>query len=350
MDPTSISIGGQPVGAKHPPFVIAEAGVHHYNSLELARAYVREARLAGADAVKFQTYDADLLVTEWAPTYWDDDGDRTQHEVFTDRSKLDEEDYSELFHYAEEVGILLLSTPFDETAVAMLDDLGMEAFKVASADLTNHPLLQAIAQTGKPVLLSTGASFLEEIREAVAVVEGCQSPISLLHCSLAYPTPVRDANLDRIRLLRSAFPEHVLGYSDHTTPDVTELTCPLAVGLGARVIEKHFTLSPHLSGDDHYHAVDPAGLARLVEGCRHAWEMTLPGVEVTESEESAREFARRSIVAARPLEAGRLLGEDDVAFKRPGTGIPPSELDRVVGATLVNGRGYDELIRDEDLA
>lgn len=350
VERTPLRIGDRDVGEDHPPFVIAEAGVHHYDSLELARTYIREARLAGADAVKFQTYDASSLATEWAPTYWEEEGDRTQFDVFADRSGFVEGDYGELFRYAEEVGIVLLSTPFDMQSVEMLNGLGMEAFKVASADVTNHPLLRAVAETGKPILLSTGASYLEEIRRSVRVIAAHDSPVALLHCSLAYPTPIPEANLDRIRMLYSEFPEHVIGYSDHTLPSESELTCPLAVGLGARIVEKHFTLSPHLSGDDHYHAVDPSGLARLVEGCRHAHAMTRPGVEVTDAEAEARKFARRSIVAARPLEAGHVLREEDVDFKRPGTGLPPSELGSVVGATLTKARSYDELIRHEDLA
>ena len=346
---TGFDIGGHPVGPDAPPFVIAEAGVHHGNSVDLAKEYILSAHRAGAHAIKFQTYKASRLATRWAPAYWDAGPGKTQHEIFAERDKLGEEDYRELFAHAAEVGIVMLSTPFDDESALMLDRLGMPAFKIASADLTDWPLLRVVAALGKPMILSTGASRLDEVREVVDRLRPHEVPLALLHCTLAYPTPLDAANLLRISELRRAFDEVVVGYSDHTRPQDSELACPLAVVLGAGIVEKHFTLDPTLPGDDHYHAVDPAGLARLVKGCDQAWRMTAGYAELTEVEAAARERARRSIVAARRIEKGEALGPDNLDFKRPGTGVSPMRVDEVMGRTARRSFEADELIRVEDL-
>lgn len=346
---SSFQIGRHTVGPDHPPFVIAEAGVHHYNSVELAKDYIRTARHAGCHAIKFQTYQAARLAARWAPAYWDADPTKTQYDIFAERSLLSEDDYAELFAYAAGVGIVLMSTPFDPDAAAMLDRLGMPAFKIASADLTNWPLLKAVAELGKPMILSTGASRFDEVREVVERLRPYDVPLSLLHCSLAYPTPVAAANLRRITELQRAFPGILIGYSDHTQPHETELACPLAVAMGARIVEKHYTLNRLGAEDDHYHAVDEAGLARLVRDCRDAWQMTSRFEELTEAEKAARERARRSIVAARRIEQGEELGFDNVDVKRPGTGISPMRVDEIVGRRARRSFEPDELIFIEDV-
>jgi N-acetylneuraminate synthase len=327
--------------------VIAEAGVHHDNDVERAKELIRAAHEAGADAVKFQTYSANRLAAKWAPTYWDDESGRTQHDIFAERSLLTGAEYRELFAFAAELGILLLSTPFDTDAVEMLAGLGMAAFKIASADITDIPLLQACASHGLPVLMSTGASHFDEVQRAVDAVTSAGSPALLLHCSLAYPTPIADANLPRITTLGELFPDVVVGYSDHVQPQDSELPCPIAVTLGASVIEKHFTLDKSLPGDDHYHAVDPEGLARLVKNCADAWAMTRDLGETTEVEMAARSFARRSVVAARTLKAGTVLTAGDVDFKRPGTGLSPADVERVLGHRLSVNLDADALVLPE---
>lgn len=349
MSAPTIEIAGRPVGPGHPPFIIAEVGVHHENSIELAKAYIRAARVAGADAVKFQTYSADRLAAKWAPTYWDDGSGRTQHDIFAERSLLTEKDYAELFEYAAELRILFLSTPFDTDAARMLGELGMAAFKIASADITDLPLLRAVAAYGRPVLVSTGASTLDEVAAALDVVCEAGAPVALLHCSLSYPTAVPDANLGRLHALAQRFEGVVLGYSDHTQPQDSELACPLAVALGASIVEKHFTLNKRLPGDDHYHAVDAEGLARLVKNCRDAHLMARDLGETTEAEIPARTYARRSIVAARALPAGTVLTEADIDYKRPGTGLSPAQVDEVLGRRLRRDLAADELVLLEDL-
>lgn len=349
MTRTRLRIGPHEVGPHTVPFVIAEAGVHHDNSVSLAKEYILQARIAGAHAVKFQTYEASRLVTRWAPTYWDEGSNRSQFDVFADRSQLDRDDYAELFEYASELGIVLLSTPFDGKSAEILADLGMPAFKVASADITNWPLLRKLASYGRPMLLSTGASTLEEVESSVRELSDADISLAVLHCTLSYPTSVADANLRRIRALNERFPDLVLGYSDHTQPQDSELACPLAVALGARVIEKHFTLNKLLPGDDHYHAVDEAGLKRLVKNCADSYKMTSSFREVVDAEKDARKYARRSIVAARELPAGSVLSRGDIDFKRPGTGLPPTAVDQVLGKRLTVSKEEDELIRLEEL-
>lgn len=345
-----LQVGAHDITDEREPFVIAEIGVHHDNSLALAKEYLLQARIAGAQAAKLQTYSARRLATRWAPTYWDDGSGRTQFDVFAERSLFTSDDYRELAAWAAELGIIFLSTPFDPDSARLLADVGVPAFKIASADLTNLPLLRVVASFGRPLLLSTGASTISEIHRTVDLLSGTGCPMALLHCTLTYPTPLADANLRRIAVLREEFPDLVIGYSDHTQPQDSELACPLAVALGARVVEKHFTLNKALPADDHYHAVDQAGLCRLVANCRVAWQQTQHYTEMSESEAAARTYARRSLVAARDVSAGHVLTADDVDAKRPGTGISPLAIDQVIGRRTLRDFAADELIAEEGLA
>lgn len=343
------SIDGIKVGQDHKPYVIAEAGVHHYDSLEMAKEYVRGARIAGVACIKFQTYTAKELVANWAPVYWDTP-EKTQFEVFDKKRGFTREQYVELIAFCKEVGVTFLSTPFDQGSAAMLNDLGVAAFKIASADLTNIPMVKQIAEYQKPVLLSTGASTYDEIAQTLKIIAPINPKISLLHCSLSYPTPLKEANLMRIKELAERFPEVVIGYSDHTQPAHSETPCALAVALGARVIEKHYTLNTYLDGDDHYHAVDTEGLKRLEKNCKEAFFMCGAAREMTDMELAARERARRSIVAARDLPAGHVLSIDDFAYKRPGTGIAPGEAEKLVGKKTKSAIAYDALIEWDKVA
>ncbi len=345
----SITIGTQQINQNSFPYIIAEAGVHHYNSVNLAKEYILAAKVAGADAIKFQTYSAERIATTWAPTYWDDPSGGTQFDIFAERSNLSQADYADMFAYAAEVGITLLSTPFDPDSARLLAEFDMPAYKIASADLTYFPLLEEITSYGKPILLSTGAATYAEIAQSVTYLESLNADFALLHCVLSYPTPVKDANLGRILELQTRFPGRVLGYSDHTQPQDTMIACPTAVAFGARIIEKHFTLNKLLDGDDHYHAVDPAGLKQLVRDCKDAALMTRPSEEMKDSETPARTYARRSIVAIRPLPAGTTITKEDIDFKRPGTGMSPTLIDQVLGQTLLQDLAKDDLIQPEHL-
>lgn len=329
-----VRIGDKLIGPDQPTYVIAEAGVNHKGSLEAARRMIDEAKRAGADAIKFQTYKADKLVTRTAPRYWDDpEATGTQYAIFKRSDCFDEDDYQVLFQHAHNVGITWLSTAFDLDAVHFLDELGMQAFKVASADLTNYPLLIEVAKTGKPVILSTGASELAEVHAAVDFLHlhGCRDLV-LLYCVLSYPTADEDAHLRRIQTLQHAFPDNPVGFSDHTIPDDCVIIPSAAVALGAMCVEKHFTLDRSLPGDDHYLSVDPPLLATMVRNFR-VIEKALgnPHFGVQSGEEQARLFARRSIVSAVFIPMGATITPEMLIMKRPGTGISPSEVPHLVG-------------------
>jgi len=331
-----VRIGSKLIGVHSPAFIVAEAGVNHKGSLEAAKRMIDEASRAGADAIKFQTYKAEKLVTKTAPVYWDDvEATATQYAVFKRSKPFGEPEYRALFTHAANVGITCLSTPFDLDAVQMLDGLGVPAFKVASADLTNYPLLRAVARTGKPVILSTGASVLVEVHAAVDFLRryGC-SDIVLLYAVLSYPTPVESVNLLRLHTLQREFPDLPVGFSDHTLPDPCMVVPSLAVALGARLVEKHFTLDRTLPGDDHHLSAEPHELGIMVRNIRTI-EAALgdPAFGYQSAEERARRYARRSIVSAVFIPMGTRITVDMLIMKRPGTGIPPAELPRLVGRT-----------------
>lgn len=335
------------------PYVIAEAGVNHEGDLDTALGMIDEAADAGADAIKFQTYKAENLASRASEAYWDTDQEpaTSQYELFKKHDAFWTDEYETLAERARRNGIAFLSTPFSPASVDLLEPL-VPAYKVASADITNLPLLEHIAKKKKPVLLSTGASHLSEVHRAVETLETHGAPsIALLHCVLNYPTRDEDANLGMIQDLRTRFPERVIGYSDHTLPDVEPNPLLLAWMLGARVIETHYTHDRSLEGNDHYHAYDAEGLARVVKSMKDV--KTLIGSTKKAplpSEAEARRQARRSLVATRTLQEGHVITRKDVAIKRPGHGIPPRLLDNVIGARALATIREDAVIVYEDLA
>lgn len=336
------------------PYVIAEIGVNHAGDLILAKRLIEEAAEAGADCVKFQTYKAESLAVPSAPAYWDQslEPSTTQVELFRKYDRFNAEDYVTLAHHASQHGVAFASTPFDLAAVDIVAPLS-PFIKIASADITNEPLLVACARHGKPILISTGASYLDEIQVAVQLLRKFlpASQIGILHCVLSYPTASADANLLAIEHLARAFPGHPIGYSDHTLPDPAMLLLTRAVLIGATIVEKHFTHDKSLPGNDHYHAMDADDLRRfrsglsLIEAADGAAFKTVLPVE-----EAARLHARRALVAARSLPAGHVLMEGDLAAKRPASGMPPSEWQRVVGRRLVRDLGADEPLSSDHLA
>jgi len=330
------------------PYVLAEIGVNHGGDLDLAKRLVDEAARGGADAVKFQTYKAGKLASRNSPSYWDLDSEptRSQFELFERYDGFDMVEFEALADHARRRNVDFLSTPFDLDAVEALAPL-MNVFKIASADLTNVPLIDAIAAHRKPVLLSTGAAHLGEVDEAVRRLRAHLPPeqIGLLHCVLQYPTPFEDAHLAAIEHLQQCFPDHPVGYSDHTRPDPSLLVLLRAWMLGAVVIEKHFTHDKTLPGNDHYHAMDHHDLRRLREGV-DLLEQTEgePRVCALPGEATARRNARRSLVAARDLPIGHVLEVADLAIKRPAFGLPPSALNWVIGRPLRRDLAEDDFL------
>lgn len=330
-----IDFGGRLIGEDHPAFVIAEAGVNHNGDLELGKSLIREAKEAGADAIKFQSYKAGKISTKTAPRYWveHDDPDGSQYDTFAKLDSFGPVEHEALFRYARECELLCFSAPFDDEAVDMLDELGVPGFKIASADLTDHPLLKKVAAKGKPVLLSTGLATIPEIGEAVAVIrEHDNDQIVLLHCTLQYPCDAENVNLRMMLHMKAAFPEIPVGLSDHTLGIAVPQA---AVALGAVAVEKHYTVDKTLSGSpDHHLSVDHHDLKRMLDGIRTI-EKAMGRYEKgpVEAESEAYRYARRSIVTARDIPAGAAITRDMLTFKRPGTGIYPKFVDIVVGRT-----------------
>ena len=329
-------------------FIIAEAGVHHGCRLDTAKKFIDAAARAGADAIKFQTYKANTLVTTWAPIYWQHSNslqNGTQFDYFEKRDKFGFKEYRALSEYAAKRDIIFCSTPFDQQSVKCLNDLNIPFWKIASGDIDNYPLLEEIAKTQKPIILSTGASYLSEILETVRFLQTMGvTDLALLHCNLAYPTPDREANLLRIIKLRKTFPEILIGYSDHTIPDDGVTIPALAVALGAKIVEKHFTLDRTLPEDDHYHSVDPVMLDRMIQGIKLAEDATSLFTEITDSEIPARRNARRSLVANENIAKGSILNNEMVIPKRPGGGISPSLINKIVGRKVKTSIQMDQQI------
>ena len=330
------------------PYVIAEIGVNHEGSLEKAKELIELAKKGGANAAKFQSYKASKLASIHSPSYWDLSKERieSQHELFSKYDHFSENEYVKLAQHCSDIGIDFLSTPFDLEAVDFLDHL-MPLYKIASADITNLPLLRRIAKKQKPVILSTGASKVWEIALAIAELRknGAQS-IALLHCVLNYPTENQHANLNMIHELKHYFPECLIGYSDHTIPDKDMSVLTTAYLLGAGIIEKHFTDNKMLEGNDHYHAMDYQDLHLF---CQKIREIKLIygqfiGKDVLATEEIARLNARRSIVFSGDFPKGHIISEMDIIAKRPGTGISPLHWDEVIGRKLAVNVKSDQLL------
>jgi N-acetylneuraminate synthase/N,N'-diacetyllegionaminate synthase len=328
-----------------PAFVIAEAGVNHNGDLDLAHRLVDAAADAGADAVKFQTFRTDALVSGTAPKaryQVETTGGAESQRAMLARLELTADAHAGLREHATRRGLVFFSTPFDEASADLLDGLDVALLKVPSGELTNLPLLRHVAAKGRPVLLSTGMSTLDEVATAVDTIRAAgDPPLAILHCVSAYPAPVEDTNLRAIDALRARFGCPV-GLSDHSLGLEIALA---AVARGATVLEKHLTLDRALPGPDHRASLTPADFAALVRGVR-AVEAALGDGDKRPmpSEIDTRAVARRSLVAARALPAGHRLARADVAIKRPGTGIAPGELDRVLGRRLTRALAADELL------
>ena len=257
-------------------YLIAEIGVNFYDIaakenialMDAAKLMVKEAQKAGVDAVKFQSYKAGTLAAKYSPSYWDTSEEATtsQYELFQKFDKFGESEYKELAKYAQQLNVDFLSTPFDFESSDYLDRF-MPMYKISSSDVTNLPFIEHISKKDKPIILSVGASNEDEIIRAVdAIRNNNNQPLILLHCVLEYPTPYEHANLLKIKTLVEKFPNCIIGYSDHTKPDVHKDVIKAAYLMGAKVIEKHFTLDKTLKGNDHYHAMDPSDIVEIKQG------------------------------------------------------------------------------------
>jgi N,N'-diacetyllegionaminate synthase len=324
-------------------FIIAEVGVNHNGSLKRALRMVDEAARSGADAVKFQTFTPELLVSKQAPKadYQKGSSGRNQLEMLV-RLALSHEHFQELSKRAEKRHILMLSTAFDEESVDFLETLNVPAYKIGSGDLTNFPLIEHVAKKGKPVILSTGMGTLDEVSRAVAAIrEQGNQRVILLQCVSSYPSDPAASNLRAMQTLREAF--HVpVGFSDHTLGIEVALA---AAALGAVVIEKHFTLSRKLTGPDHKASLEPEDFKQMVRGVRTVEEaLGKPEKVPTEEEMKMRLVSRRSIVAWKEIGKGEVITREMLAMKRPGTGIQPSDLPSLLGKRAARRIKPDEVL------
>lgn len=341
-------------------YIIAEAGVNYYefaerfsvSPLEGAKMMVKAAAENGADAIKFQTYKAKFLAMKDSPGAWDrnDIPVETQYELFQMYDRLGEAEYKELSEYSESLGIEFISTPFDLESADYLEPY-MEEYKISSSDISNIPLMTKIAQKNLPIILSTGASTVDEIDEAVSLIRKYNNRrLTLLHCVLEYPTPYENANLLKIRALKERYPDVIVGYSDHTKPDANMDVLKTAYLLGAKVIEKHFTLDKTIKKkNDHFHSMDCDDLKKLKTSLEFI--KTIAGSEVLgcqDDEITTRNSVRRSAVSARQINKGEKLTEDMVIFKRPGTGIAPKDFITMIGKTAIRDIQEDTLLKQED--
>lgn len=340
----TLQLAGRRIGPGEPVFVVAEACDNHLGSLEAAETMVRMAKLAGADAIKFQHHLPDEEMLPEVPRSANFDADQPLYE-FLKRHALQLDDHRTLNALCQSVGILYLCTPFSYRAAQELDGLGVAAFKIGSGEMTDLPSLTRIAAFRKPMLISTGMSTLDEIDETVQVMTRAGAAFGLMHCVSEYPPQYEDMNLGVITVLKARYPGLVIGHSDHA-PDL--YTAFASVALGASIIEKHVTLNKLQRGPDQAVSIDMMELRTLVDGIRKV-ERALGSVKrVHERERPIRAWAFRSVVSIRPLSAGQVITEEAVWTKRPGTGIPAKRLHEVIGKRLKRSLPANTLLSWDD--
>jgi N-acetylneuraminate synthase len=335
------------------PYIIAEIGVNHGGSIELAKKQIKLAKEGGADCVKFQSYKANKIASKNSPSYWDTSKELTksQFELFKKYDSFEPADYIELARFSKNIGIDFSSTPFDIDCLEWLIPL-TPFVKIASADINAFPLLKEVAKYGKPIILSTGASTLEEIRTSYEfLIENNVTDITLLHCVLNYPTDDDKAYLKMISSLKLNFPKAKIGYSDHTLPSSDMNVLFMSWLLGSSVIEKHFTHDKTLPGNDHYHAMDIIDLKKINERIDKA-RIILGDLDLkmpTPYEKPAIKNARRSIVFSKDITKGSFIKESDITFKRPNHGVSVSNWYQVIGKKLTQDVKEDDIMMNHHI-
>ena len=335
---------------KNKTFIIAEVGVNHNGSIKIAKKLIDEAKLAGVDAVKFQTFKTDKLVAKDAnkADYQKviTSSNETQYEMLK-KLELSEKDHKNLISYCKKKQIVFISSPFDNDSVDLLDNLGINIFKIPSGEITNLPLLKHVAKKNKEIILSTGMSNLGEVEMAIDCIykEG-NKKLTLLHCVTEYPAPYNEINLKVLLTLKKAFNISV-GYSDHTLG--IEITLA-AVALGAQIIEKHFTLDRNMEGPDHKASLEPGEMKQMVKAIRNIEKAIGDGIKKpTKSEIKNMQIARKSIIILKKLKRGDRISEKHLTIKRPGTGIEPKFIDLIIGKTVKKDLPADSVLHWSDL-
>lgn len=345
-----INFGRSTLSEEGPCYIIAEIGNNHQGDLKMALKMIKTAAGMGVDAVKFQKRDNKSVFTK-AMYYKPYDNENSYGETYGEHREFLEfgwDEYVEIKKCAEENDVEFMATAFDFSSVDFLEKLGVTAYKVASGDLTNTPLLAYIAKLGKPMFVSTGAATFDEIRFAYDTVLEHNNNLCLLHCTAGYPTEYEYLNLKVITTLKSEFPKAIIGYSGH---DYGILAPVVAYMLGATVVEKHFTLNRAWKGTDHKFSLEPTGLYKLIRDLRRVDDALGDGKKVIQGfEQEARKKMGKSLYAARPLGIGTVLSEEDIAIKSPDGGIPPYMIREVIGKTLTVNISEDKPLAMENLS
>ena len=333
------------------PYIIAEAGVNHEGSLETAIRLINEAADGGADAIKFQTYKADKIASKDSPAYWDLSKEKTdsQYKLFQKYDSFWKNEYEILKIHCDKSGIEFMSTPFDIESAKFLNDL-MDVYKISSSDINNKPFIKYICDFRKPIILSTGASTIQEIDEALSWVPYAENNVAILQCILNYPTEDKNANLGMILDLKKRYQNHIIGYSDHTLPKEMK-TLEIATLIGARILEKHFTHDKNLPGNDHYHAMDKEDLKIFKKNIEQMFIILGDQTKYSLfSENPARNNARRSLVTAKNIHKGEIISHEHLTWKRPAHGISPKHIENVLGKKAKRDIEDDEVLQWDSLS
>ncbi len=348
--PARVKIGTRPVGEGHPVFIIAEIGNNHNGDFDLAMRTIKAAADAGADAVKFQKRDVDALLSKEMKEmpYINERSFGKTYAEHRRNQELTIEDYKKLNDYTESLGMLFFATPHDIASADELESMGVHAYKIASFDVTNRPLLEHVAKKGKPIVLSTGGSTLEEIDTAIETILAHNNRLIVNHCTSMYPTPDENLDLHMVKTLRQRYAPLPVGYSGHE-PDI--LPTIVAVGMGAHTVERHFTLDRAMKGSDHHMSIDPSMFKEMSESIRRI-EKCLGSLEkrIHEGEMAARNKLAKSIVAARDIKKGQRITAGDLLTKIPGHGINPKHLDTIVGRIAEEDISVDTMLPETALA
>ena len=337
-------------------YIIAEIGVNFFDIakkynislLDASKLMIVEAKLNGAHAVKFQAYKANTLASKNSPAYWDTNLESTknQYDLFKKHDEFGKKDFEIISLFCKEQGIDFICTPFDLDSVDYLNDM-VNVYKISSSDITNKPLLLRVGEKQKKIFLSTGASNIEDIRNAIEIIESTgNNNIVIMHCILSYPTDDSNANLNMIKSIKEKFPNYEIGYSDHTKPDDKMLIVSAAYVLGASYIEKHYTLDKSLPGNDHYHSMDSNDLNIFSKNLKFL-DLVIGNKEkdILECEKMSHLNARRSIIAKTDINIGGEISLENIICKRPGTGISAIHIEEVLGKVINKDIKEDEILQ-----
>jgi N-acetylneuraminate synthase/N,N'-diacetyllegionaminate synthase len=339
----NIKIGDKIIGDGQPIAIVAEIGNNHNGDIELAKKLIEEAAKAGCDMVKFQTHiaEAEMLVDNTIPPHFPE-----PRWEFTKRMGLSKEDHIALMEHANKHDVIFFSSPFSKEAIDLLDEIGVPAFKVASGEITNIPMLEHMAKKGKPIIMSSGMSTMEELEEAVGVIRSHNDQLILMHCTSKYPCPYSEINLNAITKLRNKF-ELLIGFSDHN-PKIYAAVA--SVPLGVCMIEKHFTTDKTLYGPDHKASLEPIEMQELVEIVHNIESAMGTGEKnLTPELERFRAVFQKSVVSLTDIQSGNIITESMVSTKKPGTGLPPKMLNDIIGKKAKSDIPKDSLIKKEDI-